>query len=167
MAFNPATLALTAIVKGGMSAMGQISANKAQEAQAAAQQEFIDRRIGSQRDALKENSSRLRENKKRSLAEMRVAQAASGMAASGSQLIVAGGIESRLDERINEALNQGLNRISSLSAQREMVGFASEQKSNQLTGQLINTAITAAGNSYSGYRSGYRQTGEDPWNLFN
>ena len=78
--------------------LAQRQAGQAAEVEAKYRQDLLARQAESDRNDLRENTSRRLSERERHMAELRVMNAARGMANSGTQLAVMGEIESRLDD---------------------------------------------------------------------
>lgn len=159
-------LASAAISTGG-TMYAQKQASRAADAEANYREGILARRATDERNALRENTKRRFAERQRRLAEVRARQAASGFAESGTQLVVFGEFQSRLDEEIEEATNQGIDRVASHNEQIRMSQFATGQRKSAERINQYSTLMQGATAAGSGYYSNYRQTGGDPFSLFN
>ena len=98
--FQAAALIVGTFASTAATAYGINQSKKAAEVEGQAREDMLDRKQEDARNALRENTKRRLQEKKRMLSRVRVQNARSGMANSGTQLAVLGEIESRLDERI-------------------------------------------------------------------
>ena len=106
-------------------------ANKAANAEMKARQVYRQREERNKRTALKQNTATRVYERDRQLAELRVNQAASGFANSGTQLAIFGEFKSRLNDQIDEATNQGLDQIANIKNQGAMDQFVTQNQISQ------------------------------------
>jgi len=136
------------------------AANEAAQAEADARQRALDRKSTNERNALKENQLRRKEMRDRKLAELRVAQAASGFADNGTQLAVFGAFRNRLDDEIDQGTNQALDRLSSYLEQGKMTQWATDlqigQNNFNASLDMWKSAAQGASEAFSIYRSSPR-----------
>ena len=166
MGFDPLTLTAVALVSGGMKMRAQRQAGKAAEAEAESRQALLARRSSDTRNSMRENSRRMREDKARAMAAVRVQQAQAGFGETGTPLAVFGEIGSRYDEQIESVTDRSLNQLSDFAAQRQMIGFAEKQNKKSRKMSLLATGISTVAGAGFGYHTGFRETGKDPFNIF-
>lgn len=157
----------SAAISTGATMYAQDRASKAADAEAKYREGLLSRRATDERNALRENSKRRFAERRRRLAEVRARQAATGFANSGTQLVVFGEFRSRLDEEIEDATNQGVDRIASHNQQIQMSQFTTKQRKSAERINQYSTLVKGATSAGSGYYSNYRETGGDPFSLFN
>tara|TARA_R110000764_G_scaffold16146_3_gene45367 strand:- start:1882 stop:2382 length:501 start_codon:yes stop_codon:yes gene_type:complete len=125
------------------------------------------RRQENERNALRENTKRRLEEKKRRLSRIRVQNAASGLTNSGTQLAVFGEVESRLDEGIDEATSKSMGRINDYSHQIELSKFSTQMKvqaanTSQYT-NLVKTGVRLGAAKKAAEDNG---TYKDPFSIY-
>jgi len=139
------------------SLQAQKHAQKSAQAQAQYEEKLLTRRAESERSALRENASRRIQERERTLAEVRAANAASGVAMSGTQLAVFGQIGSRINDQIDEATNQSLDRIQMYGEQVKMSQFQTQQQKVagkiDRTSTIIGGVVKSASRGYDAYQT--------------
>ena len=165
---DPVTIMLISSVVSTVAGIGaQVSAQSAADAASENQQNILDRKEESQRQALTENSKRLQNNKQRQLAQLKVEQAAGGFnTGGGSALAVFTDIESRIDEEIDESTNQGLDMLGQINNQRANLKFGDKVRKTAGRVQMATTLIGGATDFASGYSDNYDRTRKDPFNIY-
>lgn len=162
-----AALVIGTLVSTGAGVYAQSAAKNAADAQSESQQNLLARREENQRVALSENSKRQQANKLRQLAQLRVAQAASGFRTdSGTPLAIFGDIETRIDEQINEQTSRALDAVGTIQSQRANLAFGDQLRSDAFGTNLLATGIQGASKYGSGYGRNYDRTGSDPFSIF-
>lgn len=146
------------------------AANAAAEAEYTARKQLLERKQTDERNALKDNTTRRFDARDRRLAELRVAQAASGFAETGTQLAVFGEFKNRLDDDIDQGTNQALDRLASYREQVKLDRWSTDNRINQnnfdskmnMWSTIIGGVTKGASQSYSAYR----ETGKSPFDIF-
>lgn len=142
------------------------ASKKAAGVEAEVREDHLKRKQEDARNALRENTKRRLQEKKRRLARVRVQNAASGMANSGTQLAVFGEIESRLDEGIDEATSRSMGVISNYQSQIDNSKFQTSLNAKAAgTAQFANV-IQGVGKGVTAYAGNYDRTGQDPFNIY-
>lgn len=136
------------VISAATSAYSINQSQKSAEAAAETRENLLNRRRTDERNTLRENTKRRLEDKKRYLSKVRVANAASGMANSGTQLAVFGEIESRLDDQTNAATDEAFSSIASIDSQIANNQFALEQKKAATNLQYMSLAVSTATSGY-------------------
>lgn len=143
---------IATLISGAGTAVAQAQSAQAAKGQANAQAETqrraLKRQEADQRNALRENSRRALEDKKRYIASIRAQQARSGMNFSGTALQVFGELEDSYDQRINDQQDQALNQIRQTQYNRQMVDFnhranLADIRSSRNIGMMSTTFQTA------------------------
>jgi len=154
------------IVSGMASAYGIDQAKQSAKVEAKNRQNVLARRQEDERNALRENTRRRLDEKKRHLAKVRVQNATSGFANSGTQLAVFGEIESRLDESINEATSRSMASINKYGQQIKLSKHSAKIQNKAFRtaqiGNVIKTGTKAAG----AYSNNYDRSGYDPFSIY-
>lgn len=165
---DPLTIMAISTVVSTVAGIGaQVSAQSAADASSKNQQNILDRKEESQRQALTENTKRLQANKTRQLAQLRVSQAAGGFSEnSGSSLAIFGDVESRIDEEINENTNRALDALGQINNQKANLKFGDKVRKTAGKIKMATTLINGATQFGSGYASNYDRTGKDPFNIY-
>jgi hypothetical protein len=157
---------LTTLVTTGLSLYAQKQAGTAANMEAKYREQLGTRQADATRDATRENARRRLADRDRALSEVRARQAAAGFANAGTPLAVFGEYRSRLDDQIDEATNQGLDAVANY---REQVKLSQWQTTQRDAASRLNTFATLIGGATSlgsGYYTGYRTTGKDPFSIF-
>lgn len=141
------------------SIQAQKSASYAADAEADYREKLLARKATDEKNALRENSRIRLLERQRAMAELRVSQAASGMAFSGTALAVFGEIGSRYDDQINEATNQGLDRIASYNHQIQVSKWSTDMRHSAEKLERRNTLIGGGIKLASGMASTYKTFG--------
>lgn len=165
---DPLTIMAISSVVSTVAGIGaQVSAQSAADAASENQQNILDRKEESQRQALTENTKRLQANKTRQLAQLRASQAAGGFSEnSGTSVAVFGDIESRVDEEINENTNRALDMLGQINNQRANLKFGDKVRKTAGRFQMATTLIGGATDFASGYSANYDRTKKDPFNIY-
>tara|TARA_R110000850_G_C9996151_1_gene468198 strand:- start:31770 stop:32294 length:525 start_codon:yes stop_codon:yes gene_type:complete len=162
-----AFMVASAVLSTGATVYSQKAAKDSADAASEHQQNVLDRRHDSQRNAMVENSKRLQARKLRSLAQLRAQQAASGFNTdSGTPLAVFGEIESRFDDEIEESTNQALDALTRTRSQQAGLAFGDSARSSAFGPQMVATGIGALANFGSAYGANYDRTKQDPFGVF-
>lgn len=154
------------VISAAATAYGIEQSKAAAEAEAKTRENLLERRQADARNALRENTRRRLEEKKRRLARIRVQNAASGLTNSGTQLAVFGEIESRLDEGIDEATSRGMGTIGNYAHQIELSKFQTRINAKTAQSQHIANVGQSVRKYAKSYASNYDRTGSDPFSIY-
>ena len=165
---DPLTIMAISTVVSTVAGVGsQVAATSAANAASKNQQNILDRKEESQREALTENTKRLQVNKTRQLAQPRASQAAGGFSEnSGTSLAVFGDVESRVDEEINENTNRALDALGNIANQKKNLQFGDKVRKTAGRIKIVSTLIGGATQFGKGYGANYDRTGSDPFKIF-
>lgn len=159
-------MAAQAGIQAASGIFGSVQANAAAQAQASYERDVLRRKRSDAKNALKENKGRLADNKRRKLARIRVANAATGIANSGTQMDVFNTIESRYDEEINEYTTRALGEVAQYTNQIAMSKHTSKEADKALSTNLLGQAVGGIMGVGVGMKKDYDRTGKDPFNIF-
>lgn len=155
------------VISAATTAYSIDQSKKSAEAAAETRENLLMRRRTDERNALRENTKRRLDDKKRYLSKLRVAQAASGMSNSGTQLEVFGEIESRLDEQTNEATSQAFSRITNIDSQIANNKFALGQQKAAANMQFVSLAANTFSQGYQMNAAHQDRYGKSMFSIFN
>jgi hypothetical protein len=160
-------LIISSLVSAGGGLIAQKSAENAAKAQSDYQKNLLARREGNSREALKENTKRDLRNKSRQLAQIRLAQAGSGVnTTTGTPLAVFGDMENAIDERTNESTSLALDAIGNLKQEQENLRYGDKQRKAAGKIDRMSLGIKAA-TGFAGGLSGVNDRyGSNPFGLF-
>ena len=165
--FDPVTLGVAALGKGAMAIRSQSQASNAAKAESRYQQDLLDRRQTDERNAQRENASRLLEDKTRAIERVKLDQAGSGFATNiGTPLAVLGEIDERYSEQVDNTLQSQENNIAALGHQSRLIGYQRTQNQKLAKLNMWSTAFGTGLNAAKGYDYGHNKTGKDPFNIF-
>jgi len=163
-----AALVASTVLSTGASIYGAHQSKLAAQAEAKTRENFLNRKRMDERNALKTNTKRRLEERQRHLSQVRVQNAASGMANSGTQLAVFGEIGSRLDEGIDEATSRSMGTISNYGHQIEQSKFMTGLNNRAANISMVSAGIQGVTSLASGLSNNYDRSGKgvDPFAIF-
>jgi hypothetical protein len=160
-------LIISSLVSAGGGLIAQKSAENAAKAQSDYQKNLLARKEGNSREALKENTKRDLRNKSRQLAQIRLAQAGSGVnTTTGTPLAVFGEMENAIDDRINEGTNLALDAIGDLKQEQENLRYGDKQRKAAGKIDRMSLGIKAATSFSGGLSDVNDRYGSNPFGLF-
>jgi hypothetical protein len=165
-----ATIALvgSTLLSTGAAIFGAQQSKLAGQAEAKTREQLLKRKQLDAREAHKINTKRRLEERQRHLSKVRVQNAATGIANSGSQLAVFGEIESRLDESIDEATSRTMGTISNYGHQIEQSKFMTGLNNRAANLSMVSAGIRGVTGLAKGLSSNYDRSGKgvDPFSIF-
>lgn len=152
MGFDPITIGVMTAVGGLASTAMQYQASRAAEDQAKYAAKLQDRQAADERETLKENARRKREDRNRYLARVALEQANSGIRSDqGTPVAVLGDITNRLDEELYDYTESALARIGQLQAGAAMSRYAARQERASRPVSAFGSLLQTGARAYGAY----------------
>jgi hypothetical protein len=141
----------------GLTAFGQYQQGQQAEATAEYNASLQRRQADRQRETMKTNVARQKDDKSRYMAGVNVSQAASGVLAdTGTPVLMKAEIGNRLNERISDYTQQALSAEAYTRSQAEMTEFGGQQSAAASKIAMGGTILGGIGKMGSQYASGVK-----------
>ena len=170
MGFDPITGPLLAGASGAIGFLGNQRAAEATDQATEYQSHLLGIQADNEREALRTNRRRKKEDRDRYLSRVRLEQINSGAGMSGSNQLVFDDITSRLDERIDDMTESHLAQIGRIEQSQQMTHYQGRQSKAAARMNAASSLIGGAAGAFRYYQNVTSKTtpGEykGVWSLF-